>query len=131
MCDGMCSGVVMHFEANFATATIATATAFLAKMIAARVLGATHADAGGCFVANAALKCHSPYFTFAAALLSRTRPCNELIAASLCLGICNFVVLLTLVGQIDGVLLEFFAIGDVLGTGTVEEFGQRRVLVFA
>jgi hypothetical protein len=48
----------MDFETDLATATIATASAFLAEMIAARVLGATDANAGGGFFANAALKVH-------------------------------------------------------------------------
>jgi hypothetical protein len=50
----------MDFETDFATATIATAGTFLTQVIAARVLGATDANAGGGFFANAALKIHHP-----------------------------------------------------------------------
>jgi hypothetical protein len=114
----------MHLETDFAVATIAATEAFLAEVIAASILRATDADAGGGFVADAALEIHHPLF-----YLPGLR--DKLVAAPLRFSVGHFVILFTLVGEVDGILLEFLAAGNVLGARAVEEFGEGRVLVFA
>jgi hypothetical protein len=114
----------VDLKTHFAVATIAAAGAFFAEVIPAGIFGATHADAGGSFLANAALKIHHDLF-----YLPGLR--DKLVAAPLRFGVGDFVVLLTLIGQIDGVLLKLFTVGDVFSARTVEEFGEGGILVFA
>ena len=100
------------FKSHLTGTAIAAATALLTKMVAAGIFGAIYADAGGCLVTDAALKTH--HFLF---YLPRLR--HNLASASLRFGIGDFVVLFTLVGKIDRVLLKFLPIRDIFGARAV------------